>query len=614
MKTSHLDLLLFAEERERIRFLLQSLSEMAAQLDAASIQQALSAIRSNLDSDDFQIAVVGEFSRGKSTFINALMGAKILPSSVAPTTTVLTEIVHGGATEFLLCYRDGSEEASISAAEFNSLIAPVEPADDDSERREFQQRLTQLQKIERVVIRHPFGVEHQGVRLLDTPGTNDLDPMREQITFDIIPRSDAVVFLLSARQALTETEMNFLRDRVLSADISKLFFVLNHSDRLNESELQEVTSVISQRLASIAPGAKLYSVSARAVLRARLQQQEDLEWEARFRTFEEDLAHFLLFERMDSKLTRPRMQGLRLCEQLITGPLTCHKTLLGSDLPGLLAAETEANHRWKEGATAFSSEIARLRRNLEQGGRDIALKLRGELHKVADVAIGVLRQGYKELSSEQIQQRIEEEVASLQRLLHVKLNDWQEAAMRSSLESSHAQISEALILSGLGPEIFGFKCSSEIAQTLEEPLLTGEHQFLIRAGAAAMGLIFIPIAFPFAIATGWFGGGRILDWLENRRREEMMAKVRLSLEERYRSTIPNTLKRFEHAWAMKVSDVIQALEASFEGRLADLKAVHTASLARIRAAEADRASEYARLQSLETRVGEVRHGLERGRR
>ena len=80
---------------------------------------------SALNAEMFRLAIVGEFSRGKSTLINALLGRKLLPSTSSPTTTVISKIIYGGTPEFRIVYKDGHEE-KLREENFKELKSPKE--------------------------------------------------------------------------------------------------------------------------------------------------------------------------------------------------------------------------------------------------------------------------------------------------------------------------------------------------------------------------------------------------------------------------------------------------------------------------------------------------------
>jgi predicted GTPase len=85
----------------------------------------------------------------------------------------------------------------------------------------------------RVELEYPAEILRDRVTLVDTPGVNDLNLQRAEITYGYVPRADAVVFLLDAGQILKESERRFLRDRLLGAGRDRIVFAINKADLLS---------------------------------------------------------------------------------------------------------------------------------------------------------------------------------------------------------------------------------------------------------------------------------------------------------------------------------------------------------------------------------------------
>jgi GTPase SAR1 family protein len=233
---STLDLEQYRCRKDRVVNALDQLADLARRLHTPAIATELKLTIADLESEVFRLVVVGEFSRGKSTIINALLGERVLPSSVQPTTAVLSMISGGPESTYTLHFHDGPPR-TITVEEFTKLVAPGEPGrrNPDSRAR-YEERLRELRSIALVRIKHPSPFCTAGVEIVDTPGTNDLDPLREQITYEFIPRADAVLFILSAKSILMQSEIDFVTDRILKADIQRIFFLVNFTDLLSVAD------------------------------------------------------------------------------------------------------------------------------------------------------------------------------------------------------------------------------------------------------------------------------------------------------------------------------------------------------------------------------------------
>ena len=253
----------YEQNRNQLSQTMQQFMYLLEEMDLDTEFQKVSILKRQLQEEQFKIVVVGEFSRGKSTFINALLGKRILPSLVRPTTTVLNIISYGEHHKIKIHYHDRNTVDLITEEQFKGLIAPKDPIIGDKESEEvFEEHVKKIKKVKYAEISYPLSFCQNGVQIIDTPGTNDLDPIREEITNNIIPASDAAILILDATKLLSESEVSFLRDRLLANDISKIFVVINFKDLLKSQEdIEKVMKYAQTKLESILPEFKNFSCS-----------------------------------------------------------------------------------------------------------------------------------------------------------------------------------------------------------------------------------------------------------------------------------------------------------------------------------------------------------------
>lgn len=133
----------------------------------------------------FSIAVVGEFKRGKTTVINALLGSSTLPMDVLPFTAAITRVVYGRTPEATLIWRDGGSERV--PVEF--LASYVTKSDEVARAR--------AARILEAIVAYPTLFCQNNVEIIDTPGLSD-ERMMTEIAIQIIPKVDAAVMVISA--------------------------------------------------------------------------------------------------------------------------------------------------------------------------------------------------------------------------------------------------------------------------------------------------------------------------------------------------------------------------------------------------------------------------------
>ncbi|MCD6585892.1 MAG: dynamin family protein, partial [Desulfobacteraceae bacterium] len=161
----------------------------------------------------FKIVLLGEFSAGKSSIINAIIGDEILPISYTPTTNLINEVYFGAEN-----YVELKDQPSTRVPLSQAVIAELSSKYDND-------------RLCTVVSRQDHSLDN--FVLFDTPGTNDPSSLSEKIIFDLVGEVDIVLFVLNANQAFRQSEVELLADIVRKKDIGKFFFVLNHADNLD---------------------------------------------------------------------------------------------------------------------------------------------------------------------------------------------------------------------------------------------------------------------------------------------------------------------------------------------------------------------------------------------
>ena len=212
---------LLKDERRVLSRLRLALSRFGA---AADQQQALEHSIEQLD-ELFLLVVVGEFNAGKSAFINALLGSKVVTEGVTPTTAQINVLQYGETVG-----------RQVRQSNLHVITAPA-----------------------------PLLRE---IHIVDTPGTNAIIREHEAITAEFVPRSDLVLFVTSADRPFTETERAFLEQ--VRGWGKKIVVVINKVDILEAPEVEAVTGFVAgnaRTLLGFSP--EIFPVSSRLALRGK---------------------------------------------------------------------------------------------------------------------------------------------------------------------------------------------------------------------------------------------------------------------------------------------------------------------------------------------------------
>lgn len=218
----------------------------------------------------FKILVMGEFKRGKSTLINALLGGRVLPQKPTPCTSVISTVVYGPKPEVTVTYQDGTRK-TMSPEDFERDFAlkPEDTAqggakeddftsDDDSESaQEEEARYDRIVRdrfgnVESASIAYPADICQDGVEIVDSPGLSE-HPDRESRTLKQVSDADAIIVVLSATQFLNGRERRIIARRLTPfRDQHKLFFAINRWNQILESvvdpeDADEVREVFAEQ-------------------------------------------------------------------------------------------------------------------------------------------------------------------------------------------------------------------------------------------------------------------------------------------------------------------------------------------------------------------------------
>jgi GTP-binding protein EngB required for normal cell division len=227
---------------------LTRLAEAAELLGVTEVADLAAETAGRLQSLRLEVAVVGEFKRGKSSLINALMGREVLPVGVLPLTAVPT-VLEQGEEGLVVQYDDGHQEQHRLDRLAEFVTEEANPGN----------RLGVAQVIAR--LRTPL--LDAGVRLVDTPGVGSVYEHNTRSTDAYLPSLDAAVLVTSADPPISGAERAFLQ-RVLEHAV-RLFVVLNKADYLAAGDLERTVAFTERVVREVLPDwpGPVYPLSAR---------------------------------------------------------------------------------------------------------------------------------------------------------------------------------------------------------------------------------------------------------------------------------------------------------------------------------------------------------------
>jgi GTP-binding protein EngB required for normal cell division len=199
----------------------------------------------NLD-QPLLVTVMGEFSSGKSSFVNAFIGADVAPTGITPTTATINVVRYGRERGGRIVAADGSA----TELGWDALMERLRALTPDEARA-----------IDRVEILVPLP-QLEKINIVDTPGLNSIQPEHEATARAFIARADAVVWVFTANQGGKASEKKALQS--IRDEGKRVLGVLNKADQLSQDEIKEVSEFIGGTLSELVE--TIVPFSARAAL------------------------------------------------------------------------------------------------------------------------------------------------------------------------------------------------------------------------------------------------------------------------------------------------------------------------------------------------------------
>lgn len=260
--------------------LLGMIDDLAAHFPAR-LRPAL-ALRDKLQAEHFDVLTVGQFKRGKTSLINALLGDNLLPTAAVPLTSVVTVLSYGEVLRITVYFLDGST-LDITRDRLADYV--TESANPGNRRG-----------VKEVLILIPSPLLKSGVRILDTPGVGSVFRHNSDTAYARLPQCDAALFVLSADQSVGEAELEFLHE--VGKYAGRIFFLLNKIDIFDAAEISEIEAFSRATLdRALGTEARLFPVSAKQASAAKSSDDPALLAASRLPAFDTALEFFLMREK-----------------------------------------------------------------------------------------------------------------------------------------------------------------------------------------------------------------------------------------------------------------------------------------------------------------------------
>lgn len=254
-----------------------------------------------LAEDRFILAVLGQFKRGKSSLMNAIIGREILPTGVLPLTSAITILKYGSEERLVITHVNSPFPEEYSVTELAEFV--TEKKNPNNEK-----------KIKTASVELPLPFLRYGLEFVDTPGVGSAITANTETTYSFLPECDAVLFVTGIDTPMTNVELEFLKE--IKQYVNKIFFVVNKIDLVSEEEqkegLQFVTETIQKNIGKEA--VKIFPVSSRMALQQETSGEAPFYKLSGLKELEESLSSFLSEEKSSAFLAAIAQKALRIID------------------------------------------------------------------------------------------------------------------------------------------------------------------------------------------------------------------------------------------------------------------------------------------------------------
>ncbi|SES08042.1 dynamin family protein [Salipaludibacillus aurantiacus] len=478
------------------------------------VAEQIDQLVNDIEEDNFVVTVLGEFKKGKSTLINALLRQDILPTDVLPATAFIHKISHGASRALKAVSDVGSDEYQLHSSALKSFTYNENEAQ-SLKYLSFEMDLSHLDK---------------KLTLIDTPGVGDLQDHKFEVTYDSIPRSNVVIFTLDLTTPIRKTELEYLKDSILPMLTGDIIFVGNFSDRLDDDELDEVVNYMETKLKKeLEMNIALWPVSSSIALKGH----DDEEW----RAFEEDLIAKIKSGAQIVKKQQVIEQRVELIKSALEDEIKRVLSMKKMDeehleqvLSNLLTLKNHLNETVKQ----FSHKAEKLKQNLQSIYQNKIHEYVDDLEEDIDNEIimnlpGDLKNYFEKMLPKKIEKRIVKWIKQSETELRqnvVKIEEQMTEFMKLEIEDTLSSGNELLTGNKVSRDLVSFSVSPS-KKKADARIESGV------AVSAAGGLAALTAGSLLLLPIMLVGAPFLNDYLKDKKLERVREQIRPLIKERF---------------------------------------------------------------------------------
>jgi small GTP-binding protein len=368
-----------------------------------SSKKTVQELKEKLLEGHFNLAVLGQFKRGKTTLINALLGSQLLPTAVVPLTSIITLIKYGKNLYIEVLFKNGIRK-EITLEELPEYV--TERGNPENQKG-----------VQYVEVHYDSPYLRDGVQIIDTPGIGSTYQHNTAVTYSYLSKVDAAVLLVGVDPPISQVEYDFLND--IRKYVNKIFFLQNKIDQMDEKDraesLEFTKQVIEERVGL--KDIKIFPISAKQALEGRLNNDKEKLERSLIVDFERALNDFLMKEKGKALLSSVLSNTLKILSDEV---MSIELEMKGISMP---------LEELKEKIDEFNIQKEKIRQDKE----DFDYLLKGEKEKLISVLESDLKDFVEEKTLELIK-KMEEHYKKHKDKGKIELTKAIDQAMRQEVE------------------------------------------------------------------------------------------------------------------------------------------------------------------------------------
>ncbi len=336
-----------------------------------------------LKDENLKVLVMGKFNAGKSTFLNGLLGRRLLPQKSIPTTAVIGEIRYSDTEKIILLpkigkWHGGDAPFEISASELDKYII-IDHSDGGNNENPF----------EKVYINSPLAICKNGIEFVDSPGLDD-PTCHDAVTKEYLPTADAIIYCMNSQAAYSAKDKDEI-EALRSLGYTSIIFVLTYFDVLQENDemmgTNDAQELKEHMLKTLAPLTDLsengiFFVNSLAAIIGKVQHDAVMLQKSNFPVVEKRMEEILVNERGRLKIIRSLYQTKNINRK--HGNYIADSIALANNKHSLIAQQLATA---KQALSQAQDKANIINQQVESGVTDIAriARDRGALYLISDL-------------------------------------------------------------------------------------------------------------------------------------------------------------------------------------------------------------------------------------